>query len=70
MPVRVEIFDEDEAMLIDTPGEVNMQGASVMDGYWRQPELTAEHWLTAGFTGDIGVRGNDGLSRSLTEKKT
>ena len=69
--VRVEIFDEDgNPCPIDTPGEVCVQGASVMDGYWRQPELTAETlvdgWL---HTGDIGVRGNDGFITLVDRKK-
>ena len=41
-----------------------------MDGYWRQPGLTAETlvdgWL---HTGDIGVRGNDGFITLVDRKK-
>jgi fatty-acyl-CoA synthase len=60
---RVTLLDEaDEPVPDGTPGEICLQGASVMDGYWKQPELTAstlaDRWL---HTGDIGVRDADGF---------
>jgi len=46
---------------IGPDGVVEVNGACVMRGYWRNPELTAEvlrdGWLR---TGDIGVLGDDG----------
>lgn len=69
--VRVAILDDDgNDCAVGEPGEVCVQGASVMDGYWRQPELTAETivdgWLR---TGDIGVRGDDGFITLVDRKK-
>jgi fatty-acyl-CoA synthase len=47
-----------------------MQGPSVMQGYWKQPELTAstlaDGWL---HTGDIGVRDGDGFFYIVDRKK-
>lgn len=52
----------------DTPlpdgevGEVNIRGAHVCKGYWRQPEKTVEAFTEDGWlrTGDMGVRADDG----------
>jgi fatty-acyl-CoA synthase len=54
--VDVAILDEnDQPVPVGELGEVCVRGPLVMDGYWRQPELTAETlrngWL---HTGDIG----------------
>ena len=61
--VRVAILDDDGNPLPDgVAGEICVQGASVMQGYWKQPELTAAAlrggWLR---TGDIAVRDAQGL---------
>jgi fatty-acyl-CoA synthase len=61
--LRLELQDDDGAQVADGDlGEICLQGPSVMDGYWRQPELTAETlrggWL---HTGDIAVRDDDGF---------
>jgi len=69
--VRVAILDDEGTeCAVGDPGEVCVQGASVMDGYWRQPELTAETlvdgWL---HTGDIGVRDAAGFITLVDRKK-
>ncbi len=61
--VEVRIFDSEgkEAASGET-GEVVVRGPSLMTGYWRRPEATAEAirdgWL---YTGDIGAFGADGF---------
>jgi fatty-acyl-CoA synthase len=68
---RVSVRDEDGQPVPDgTPGELCIQGPSVMQGYWKQPELTAstlaDGWL---HTGDIGVRDDEGLFYIVDRKK-
>jgi fatty-acyl-CoA synthase len=68
---RVTLLDESGEPVPDgTPGEICLQGASVMDGYWRQPELSAST-LAGGWlhTGDIGIRDGDGLFYIVDRKK-
>lgn len=62
--VEVRIVDpETETPLPDNQvGEVQVRGANVFKGYWRQPEktiaaFTADGWLR---TGDLGMREPDG----------
>lgn len=69
--VRVAILDEQgQPCGVGEPGEVCVQGASVMQGYWKQPELTAETladgWL---HTGDIAVWTADGFFTLVDRKK-
>lgn len=68
---RVTLLDDDNRPVPDgTPGEICMQGASVMLGYFKQPELTAAA-LAGGWlhTGDIGVRDPDGFFYIVDRKK-
>jgi fatty-acyl-CoA synthase len=69
--VRVAILDDDGEPVPDgAPGEICVRGASVMQGYWKQPELTAatlrDGWLR---TGDVAVREPDGLIFIVDRKK-
>lgn len=68
---RVAVLDDDSRPVPDgSPGEICLQGRSVMDGYWKQPELTAST-LAGGWlhTGDIGVRDEEGFFYLVDRKK-
>ncbi|MFM8354710.1 MAG: AMP-binding protein, partial [Gammaproteobacteria bacterium] len=59
----VAVFDEaDRPVPVGVVGEVCVRGPMVMQGYWQQPELTAEA-LRGGFmhTGDAGYLDADGF---------
>jgi malonyl-CoA/methylmalonyl-CoA synthetase len=62
--VEVRIVDpETEAPLDDNiVGEVQVRGANVCKGYWRQPDKTAAAFTEDGWfrTGDLGLREPDG----------
>ena len=62
--VQVRIADPDtHAPLPDnTVGEVQLKGANVFKGYWRQAEKTAASFTPDGWfkTGDLGLRETDG----------
>jgi fatty-acyl-CoA synthase len=69
--VRVAVLDDEGRPRPDgEPGEICVQGPSVMLGYWRQPDLTAAAlaggWLR---TGDMGVRDGDGYVYIVDRKK-
>ena len=60
---RVRIADaEERALPAGTIGEVQVRGATVMQGYWRNPSATADT-LAGGWlhTGDLGVLDADGF---------
>ncbi|MFM7532403.1 MAG: class I adenylate-forming enzyme family protein [Rubrivivax sp.] len=70
-PVRVRVVDGNGRDLPPgEPGEVVVQGDTVMAGYWRHPEATAaairEGWL---WTGDIGAIDADGFLTLLDRSK-
>ncbi len=69
--VRLAILDDAGEPAADgAPGEICVQGATVMQGYFKQPELTAaalrDGWLR---TGDIAIRDADGLYFIVDRKK-
>ena len=68
---RVSVRDDDNQPVADgAPGEICIQGPSVMAGYWKQPSLTAST-LSGGWlhTGDIGVRDEAGFFYLVDRKK-
>jgi fatty-acyl-CoA synthase len=69
--VRVAVLDDDGEPVPDgQPGEISLQGPTVMLGYYKQPELTADTlgggWLR---TGDMAVRDEEGLYYIVDRKK-
>ena len=70
-PVRVRVVDDDgRDRPVGEPGEVVVQGDTVMAGYWRNEEATAaairDGWL---WTGDIGALDADGFLTLLDRSK-
>jgi fatty-acyl-CoA synthase len=62
--LEVKVIDPATGVTVPrgTPGELCTRGYSVMRGYWRQPDKTAEaiddaHWM---HTGDLAVMDDDG----------
>ncbi len=69
--VRLAVLDDDGNPVADgAPGEICVQGAGVMQGYWKQPQLTAaafrHGWLR---TGDVAVRDAEGFHYIVDRKK-
>jgi len=61
--VQVKLFDPDMREVgVEDPGEICIRSSLVMDGYWKQPEATAEAfrggWM---HTGDVAKRSADGF---------
>jgi fatty-acyl-CoA synthase len=68
---RVAVLDDDgQPVAAGAAGEICVQGASVMQGYWKQPEMTdaalAGGWLR---TGDMAVQDEDGFLYIVDRKK-
>ncbi len=74
----MRVVDENSGTEVQPPGqrgEIIVRGPQVMQGYWNQPEATAESlrrgpdgtdgWF---FTGDIGVMDEDGYFRIVDRK--
>ena len=53
------------------PGEICVRGATIMDGYWNQPDATREVMTEDGFfrTGDLGSMDEDGFITFLGRQK-
>jgi fatty-acyl-CoA synthase len=69
--VRVAALDDDGMEVPDgTAGEIGVQGVTVMQGYWKQPDLTKaalkDGWLR---TGDMAVRDEQGFFYIVDRKK-
>ncbi|HYE36565.1 long-chain fatty acid--CoA ligase [Methylocaldum sp.] len=69
--VEMKILDEDGRELpCGEVGEIAVRGASVMNGYWKQPEATSEVFRGEWFlTGDLGTRDEDGYFSIVDRKK-
>lgn len=65
------VNDQDEAVPLNTPGELVIKGPQVMAGYWNQPEETIKVFTKDGFlrTGDIAVMDETGWLRIVDRKK-
>jgi fatty-acyl-CoA synthase len=68
---RVSVLDDDDQPVeVGQPGEICVQGPTVMAGYFKQPELTAETivrgWLR---TGDMATVDDDGYLSIVDRKK-
>jgi fatty-acyl-CoA synthase len=69
--IRLMLQDEDgRAVAPGETGEICLQGPCMMDGYWRQPELTADTirdgWI---HTGDMATEDADGFLTIVDRKK-
>jgi fatty-acyl-CoA synthase len=68
---RVEVLDENhQPVAVGEAGEICVMGPTVMQGYWKQPELTAatihDGWL---HTGDMATVDADGFLTIVDRKK-
>jgi len=64
------VNDAGQEVAVGEPGEIQVQGPQVMQGYWNQPAETAlvlrDGWLS---TGDVAVMDADGFLRIVDRKK-
>jgi len=69
----IEVVDIETGMTLLPPGEkgeICFRGPSVMKGYWKKPEATAEAFRGGRFhTGDIGFMDRDGYVTLVDRKK-
>jgi malonyl-CoA/methylmalonyl-CoA synthetase len=56
------VNDSDETLPTGEVGQIQVKGANVFKGYWRQPEKTAEEFTADGYfrTGDLARLNDDG----------
>jgi malonyl-CoA/methylmalonyl-CoA synthetase len=56
------VNDSDETLPTGEVGQIQVKGANVFKGYWRQPEKTAEEFTADGYfrTGDLARLDDDG----------
>lgn len=69
--VEMKIVDDQGLVLPDgVVGEIAVRGPSVMKGYWRQEQATAEVFRDGWFlTGDLGTRDEEGYFSIVDRKK-
>ena len=69
--MRLALLDEDRnPVATGDTGEICLQGPCTMDGYWNQPELTAETIIDGWVhTGDMATRDENGFLTIVDRKK-
>jgi fatty-acyl-CoA synthase len=70
--VEVRVLGEaDQALPVESIGELGVRGFNVMKGYYRQPDETSRSFTDDGYfrTGDIGMVDEDGFVHVVGRKK-